>query len=143
MILIDANLLLYAYDSSSDQHAQSRRWLQTILSQPEPVGLPWASLLAFIRISTSGRALRYPLSIKEALAVVSDWLSAPNVHTINPTERHFQILANLLLSGQASGALATDAHLATLAIEHGATLCTNDRDFARFPALRVANPLKE
>ena len=143
MILIDANLLLYAYDTASENQAEAKRWLEEILSRPEQIRLPWVTILAFLRISTSARAFRHPLSAKEALAVVSEWLSRPNVHTINPTERHFQILSTLLLVAQASGSLVTDAHLAALAIEHGALLCTTDRDFARFPGLRFQNPLQE
>jgi len=132
MILIDANLLLYAYDTASDNQAEAKRWLEEILSRPEQIRLPWVTILAFLRISTSARAFRHPLSAKEALAVVSEWLS-----------RHFQILSTLLLVAQASGSLVTDAHLAALAIEHGALLCTTDRDFARFPGLRFQNPLQE
>lgn len=143
MILIDANLLLYAYDRSSVQHEQAKGWLQHALSQSEPVRLPWVSILAFLRISTNPRALRYPLSTKEVLAVVSDWLSLPNVNSIEPTDRHFQILSTLLSAGQASASLVTDAHIAALAIEHGALLCTSDRDFARFPGVKTFNPLEE
>ena len=143
MILIDANLLLYAYDRSSDQHLTAKQWLQQTLSHSEPVRLPWVSILAFLRISTNPRALRYPLSNKEAVAAVSDWLSLPNVHTINPTDRHFQILTTLLIADQVSASLVTDAHLAALAIEHGALLCTTDRDFSRFTGLRFSNPLEE
>ena len=142
MILIDANLLLYAYDTSSDHHEKAKRWLQQIMSQPEPVRLPWVTVLAFLRISTNSRALRNPLSTKEAFAAVSEWFSLPNVHTINPTDRHLKILSTLVTLGQASGALITDAHLAALAIEHGALLYTTDRDFTRFPGVKTANPLE-
>ncbi len=143
MILIDANLLLYAYNTSSEHHETAKRWLQEVLSQPEPIRFSWLTILAFLRISTTPRILPRPLTIKEALAIVADWLSLPNVHTLNPTERHFDILSRILPVGQASGPLVMDGDLAALAIEHGALLCTTDRDFARFPGIRFSNPLLE
>jgi toxin-antitoxin system PIN domain toxin len=142
MILIDANLLLYAYDSSSEYHKNAKNWLQEILSQAEPVRLSWMTILAFLRISTNPRAFTRPLSINEALAVVSEWLSIPSVHILNPTERHFEIMKTLLPAAQVLGPLVMDGHLAALAIEHGATLYTNDKDFARFSGVRVRNPLQ-
>lgn len=142
MILIDANLLLYAYDSSSEYHKTAGSWFQEVLSQQEPVRLSWMTILAFLRISTNPRAFTRPLSISEALAVVSEWLSIPSVHILNPTERHFEIMKNLLPAAQVSGPLVMDGHLAALAIEHGATLYTNDKDFARFSGVRLRNPLQ-
>jgi hypothetical protein len=142
VILIDANILLYAYDSSSAHHQVARAWLETTLSEPEPVGLAWMTLVAFLRISTNPRALARPFSIAEAVAIVSEWLERPMVTLLAPGDRHWEILRNLLLEGQAPGPLVMDAHLAALAIEHGATLSTNDRDFARFPGLRLQNPLR-
>ena len=143
MILIDANLLLYAYDKASDQNKRAQQWLETLFEQPQPVRLAWATILAFLRISTNPRAFHHPLATDEALAVVTEWLSLPNVDIINPTERHFEILGKLLRSGQATASLVTDAHLAALAIEHGAVLYTADRDFARFAGLKFSNPLEE
>lgn len=128
--------------SSSEQHQPAKQWLEEITSQPEPVRLAWHTIFAFLRITTNTRIFPHPLPIKEALAIVSEWLSLPNVHTLDPTERHFEILCKLLPAGQASGPLVMDGHLAALAIEHGAILCTTDRDFARFPGLRVLNPLE-
>ena len=142
MILIDANLLLYAYDPSSLQHHAARNWLESTFSKPELIGLPWLTLLAFVRISTNPRALENPLSVAEAGAIVSDWLERPTVIVLNPGDRHWQILRDMMIKGQARGALVTDAHLAALAIEHGATLATTDRDFARFPGLKFFNPLE-
>src|SRR5438034_78137 len=136
MILIDANLLLYAYNTSSEHHNRAKDWLQNLMSQPEQVRFGWLTILAFLRISTNPRIFPQPLSIKEALAIVSDWLALPNVNTLNPTERHFEILNTLLPASQASGPLAMDGDLAALAIEHGAVLCSTDRDFARFSGLK-------
>jgi toxin-antitoxin system PIN domain toxin len=142
VIVIDANILLYAYDSSSAHHEVARGWLESILSRPEPVGLAWMTVLAFLRISTNPRAFQHPFSVTEAVAIVSGWLDRPMVTLLGPGERHWEILRDLLLEGQAPGPLVMDAHLAALAIEHGATLSTSDRDFARFPGLRLHNPLR-
>jgi len=142
MILIDANLLLYAYDSSSEYHKNAKGWFEEVLSQPEPVRLAWMTILAFLRISTNPRAFARPLSINEALAVVSEWLSIPSVRILNPTERHIEIMNSLLPTAQVSGPLVMDGHLAALAIEHGATLYTNDKDFARFSGVRLRNPFQ-
>jgi hypothetical protein len=142
MILVDANLLLYAYDPSSPQHVAARNWFEATMSRPEPVGMAWVTLLAFVRIGTNPRALEYPLSLAEAGAIVSEWLDRPTVTLVNPGERHWQILRDLMTRGQVRGPLVTDAHLAALTIEHGAELATTDRDFARFPALKFFNPLE-
>jgi toxin-antitoxin system PIN domain toxin len=141
MILIDANLLLYASDAASVHHEAARRWLETTLSEPEPVGLAWVALLAFLRVGTNPRLRKDAPTVEEASAIVADWLDRPMVTLINPGERHWDILRNIMSKGQARGPLVTDAHLAALAIEHGATLATSDRDFARFPGLKFFNPL--
>ncbi len=142
MILIDVNLLLYAFDSLSEHHQRARSWLEEILSQREPVRLAWVTILAFLRIVTNPRVSRTALSMTEAVSVVSGWLAQPAVAILEPGERQWPILCTLLPEAQARGSLVTDAHLAALAIEHGATLCTNDRGFARFPGLRVKYPLE-
>src|SRR3990172_10435689 len=141
MILTDANLLLYAYNADAVQHQQARRWLEEQLSAPDLFCFGWQTLTAFLRISTNPRAFPQPFSSKEAVAVVSSWLQQPQVVILNPGERHWTIFASLLTSGQATGALVMDAHLAALAIEHGARLATTDLDFSRFPTLDITNPL--
>jgi uncharacterized protein len=142
MILIDANVLLYAYDTASVHHEAARRWLETTLSEPEPIGLTWMALLAFLRVGTNPRLRRDALSLAEAAAIVADWLERPMVVLLNPSERHWEILRDMMNKGQAHGPLIMDAHMAALAIEHGATLATSDRDFTRFPGLRILNPLE-
>jgi toxin-antitoxin system PIN domain toxin len=142
MILIDANILLYAYDPSSSHHRAARGWLETAILKPEGTALTWMTLLAFLRISTSPRPLKHPLSTAEAAAIVSGWLERPMFTILNPGERHWDILRSMMTKGQVRGPLIMDAHLAALAIEHGATLATSDRDFARFPGLRILNPLE-
>jgi toxin-antitoxin system PIN domain toxin len=142
MILVDANLLLYAYDSAAPEHPKARDWLEGVLAKPEPVLFPWQSIHAFLRIATNPRAWKAPLTIEEARAIVEEWLSLPNVVTPSPGERHWDILRELVADSQCRGPLVADAVLAALATEHGAELCTNDRDFSRFPNLRVVNPLQ-
>lgn len=142
MTLIDANLLLYAYDSSSAHHESARDWLRNILSNPEPVALAWITILAFLRIGTDRRLRKDALSVAEASEIVSSWIERPNVTILPPSDRHWEILQRLLKQGQAAGRLVMDAHLAALAIEHGATLATSDRDFTRFAQLRILDPLQ-
>ena len=142
MILVDVNLLLYAYNASSEDHAKAKVWLEAAFSGHEPVALCWHVILAFVRIATNSRAFPRPLSRTEAVAVVSEWLAQPQAVVIGPGENHWAILQRTLSEGKASGALASDAHLAALAIEHGATLYSSDRDFTRFPNVRFVNPLE-
>jgi toxin-antitoxin system PIN domain toxin len=143
MILPDANLLLYAYHPRAVQHEASKAWLEAALSGTEIVRLPWPTVWAFLRISTSPMVFEHPLSITEAIAAVSSWLERSNAGVLDPGERHWEILQRLLEEAQCTGALVTDAALAALAIEHGATLCTTDRDFSQFPELAWLNPLME
>ena len=142
MILVDANLLLYAYNSTAPEHVSAREWLEDVFARPEPVLLPWQSIHAFLRIATNPRAWKNPLTSEEARAIVDEWLSLPNVVTPSPGERHWEILRDLLPDSQCSGPLVADAVLAALAMEHGAELCTHDRDFSRFPTLRLVNPVQ-
>jgi hypothetical protein len=141
MIAIDANLLLYASDTSSAHHQASRRWLEHTLSGEEAVGIAWAVVLAFLRVGTNPRIRRNAFTLHEAVGLVAGWLERPTVTLLNPGERHWEILRAMMTKGQARGPLVTDAHLAALAIEHGAVLATTDRDFARFPGLKFFNPL--
>lgn len=141
MILVDSNLLLYAYDSSSRWHEPAKMWLEEVLSGMAPVGLAWQTVLAFLRVSTHVRIFTRPLLLDEAVRTVGGWFEEPPVRLLEPTERHWSILRELLPEAQARGPLVMDAHLAALAIEHGATLCTADRDFSRFAGLATKNPL--
>ena len=141
MILVDANLLLYAYDPRAAQHQASRIWLESRLSGSALVRFAWLTVWAFLRISSNPRVFERPLSMAEAEGHVSSWLAQPSAGILEPGERHWEILRQLTREGQASGPLVTDAALAAIAIEHGATLCTTDRDFARFPGLTWTNPI--
>ena len=140
MVLIDANLLIYAYDESSPYQRQARVWLETQFNDEPVVGLPWVSVLAFLRIVTHPN-LPSPSSFTAASNTVDDWLAQDNVKLIVPGPRHWSILRTLSIDAQARGGFVTDAHLAALAIENGAALCTNDAGFRRFKGLRLLNPL--
>ena len=141
MRLLDVNLLLYAYDAQSPRHGPAREWLEQTLSGSETVGMPWVVILAFIRLITRSVVVEHPLTVDEAIDLVESWLGQPCVTVIHPTDRHPAVLRELLQPLGTAGNLTTDAHLAALAIEHGASLCSCDADFSRFPGLRWSDPL--
>lgn len=141
MILVDANLLVYATVSSLPQHRAARAWLDGQLNDAPRVGLPWPSLLAFLRLTTNARIFERPLGIAKAWRQVSDWLACDTAWIPTPTERHATVLARLLSDPGVVSNLVPDAHLAALAIEHGLELCSSDGDFARFAELKWSNPL--
>ena len=141
MIVIDANLLIYSYDRDSAPHKKSRFWLEEVLSGVEAVGLPWQSVSAFLRVITNRRLSGMRVSLQQAVQVVDEWLQQPNVQILVPADEHWSVLRQMILEGQASGPLVSDAEIAAITIEHGAVLHTADRDFARFPGLRWKNPL--
>ena len=141
-MIVDANVLLYAVDTSSPFHESAKDWLESSLNEPARVGLPWASLLAFQRISTHPRAAVSPLSPSQAWSFVADWLDAETTWVPVPGERHAEIIRDLIVAGDLRGNLVTDAHLAALAIEHGVGICSTDSDFARFPQIAWVNPIR-
>ena len=141
MILVDANILLYAVDQSNPRHTQAREWWDAQLSGTMPVCLCWTVLGAFIRIGTNPRVFEHPLSLDEAISRVQGWMDQPCVRIVQPTERHWAVFQKMLLEGQAVANLVTDAHLAALALEHGCELVSTDTDFSRFSGIRWRNPL--
>lgn len=141
MILLDANLLLYAYNSSTPEHEKARIWWENALSSPGTVGLSWQTITAFLRISTNPRAFSSPFTIDEASGFVSEWLERPMVMLAVPGDRHWTIFQRLINEAQCTGHLVMDAHLAALALELGATLYTHDRDFNRFSGVNCVDPL--
>ena len=141
MILVDVNLLLYATNVSAGQHRAAREWLDRQLVETPRVGLPWATLLGFLRLATNARVITRPLTMAAAWQQVSQWLACEPTWIPLPTERHGEVLGRLLAEPGTYGNLVPDAHLAALAIEHGLTLCSTDGDFARFPELKWLNPL--
>ncbi|HEX8818251.1 MAG TPA: type II toxin-antitoxin system VapC family toxin [Terriglobales bacterium] len=140
MIVLDANILLYAYDADSAHHAKARGWIEQVFSDTEPVGLPWQTISAFLRIMTNPGLPGERLSPGAAAAIVDAWLGQPNIRLLSPGEDHWTFFRQMLVEGQAPGNLVSDAHLAALTIEYGGILQTTDRDFARFPGLRWVNP---
>lgn len=140
-MLIDANLLLYAVDRSSPHHPAAAVWLTDQLNGSRRVGLPWQSLVAFLRVSTHPRASRRPLAPAEAWAHVADWLAVDVAWIPTPTAPHAHILAGLVAAHDLRGNLIPDGELAALAIEHGLVVCSADTDFARFSEVTWQNPL--
>jgi uncharacterized protein len=141
VILLDANLLIYAIDIDSPHHKRARRWLEQVLSGRDPVGLPWIVVLAFVRITTRAGIMRSPLSVERAVAFVDEWLAQPYVTLLGPSDRHWPVLKNLLIATGSAGNLTTDAHLAALAIEHGCAIASTDNDFRRFTGVTLINPI--
>lgn len=137
MKLPDVNILLYAVNTSSPQHARARHWLEQAFAGDAGTGFAWNALLGFIRLSTKPGIFARPLAVEDAMALVQHWLAQPNAQVIQPTPQHALLLARLLLPRGTGGNLTTDAHLAALAIEHGATLGTFDADFKNFAGLRL------
>ncbi len=141
MKLVDANLLLYATDERSPRHNSARAWLEARLSGDEPVAFAWAVLLAFLRLSTNPRVFGHPLSPERAFDVIEAWLAQPCATVVHPGDRHAILVRQLLGPLGTAGNLVTDAHLAALAIEHGAELNSCDTDFGRFSGLRWSDPI--
>jgi toxin-antitoxin system PIN domain toxin len=141
VVIVDANVLLYAVDNTARHHETARSWLDTALDGAEAVGFAWAALLAFVRIGTNPSILAAPMSVDEATGQVETWLSAPAAVTVDPTARHIHALRGLLREAGTGGNLTTDAHLAALAIEHGADVVSYDRDFGRFAGVRHRVPM--
>lgn len=140
MILVDVNLLVYAATPEAAHHGPARKWLEARLTGHERVGLPWPTLLGYLRLVTHHRIAARPASMQRAWATVQQWLAAPNVWIPEPTPTHADVLQSLMPAVTRSEHV-TDAHLAALAIEHGLTLCSADRGFARFEGLRWENPI--
>ncbi len=141
MILVDANILIYSHVESFAQHEPARNWLDQQLNGSTRVGLPWVSLLAFLRLVTNPRVFERPESMVDAWRQVLAWLACETAWIPQPTERHVDLLDQLLALPGVHANLVPDAHLAVLALENGLTLCSTDGDFARFPLLRWINPL--
>jgi hypothetical protein len=141
MILVDGNLLVYAHVRTFAQHERARAWLDAQLSGGTRVGLPWSSLLGFLRIVTNPRIFQHPEPMSRAWGQVERWLGADTAWVPQPTERHGAVLDALIAASGAQANLVPDAHLAALAVEHGLQLCSSDGDFGRFPGLRWVNPL--
>lgn len=143
MIVLDVNLLLYAYDGRAAAHERARQWWQSAVSGTELIGLPWQTIHGFLRISTDTRISGNQVPMESALALVEQWMHLPQVRVLAPGDRHWSLLRRMLTEGQVRGPMTTDAQLAALTMEYGGVLHTTDRGFARFPGLRWVNPLAE
>jgi len=143
MILLDANILLYAYNSDGPQHPAASDWLQALFSSKEVVGLALVTLWAFLRVSTNPRLWLTPKSTAEAFRLIRGWLELPGVLLVKPGPRHLHLVEQIMIDSAVTGSLVSDAVLAAIAMEHAATLASTDRDFKRFSGLRWINPLDQ
>jgi len=142
MIAPDTNLLLYAYNPHDPLHKTAKAWLEQILSGVEPVGFPLPTIHSFVRLLTNPAIAGRIISLSDALDIVDEWLALPHVSILYPGDLHWQWLKRTAIDGHAIVNLFPDAAIAAIATEYGAIIHTNDRDFARFPALRWLNPLQ-
>jgi toxin-antitoxin system PIN domain toxin len=140
MKVVDANVLLYAINSDAVQHEDARRWMEGALNGEEAIGFSWTVLLAFLRLSTRRGLFARPLEVAEAIDMTDEWLAQPPAVIVQPTTRHGAILRGLLGSTGSGGNLVNDAHLAALAVEHGAEIVSYDTDFERFNGVRCRTP---
>jgi uncharacterized protein len=140
MKLLDANVLLYALDDTSSRHAGAKAWVDAALSGSEEVGFAWVVLLAVVRLTTKAAVFARPLRAAEAFDIIDDWLAQPCATIVHPTIRHAALLRGFLSAAGTAGNLTTDAHLAALSVEYGATVATYDADFSRFPGVLTVNP---
>lgn len=142
MIIPDANLLIYAYRADSPHHEKALVWWESLIDSRQPVGIPIAIVLTFIRLCTNGYVIKAPTPLNEVLEAVNSWFDEPNVQLLFPGDRHIATLSKLLTTAGFAGNLTNDAHLAALALEYRATVASNDTDFARFPGVKSSNPLR-
>ncbi|HIL69462.1 MAG TPA: PIN domain-containing protein [Verrucomicrobia bacterium] len=142
MILPDLNILLYAYNAFSPQHQLAKEWWQRVLNEDELIGLPHEILFGFVRIATNHRLGSTAVPLIKAKAIAESWLELPQARLLTPNANHFPRVMNLMTDAMATGALLSDAILASYAIENRACLYTNDSDFARFSSLIWKNPLQ-
>lgn len=142
MILVDANLLVYAHNEAAPEHAIARPWFERALNETSRVGVPWTVSLAFVRIVSNPAIVRDAIRPAAAWEYVREWLQRENVWVPQPGPDHVGILGSLLKDGRITSRMVPDAHLAALAIEHGLTVCSTDGDFAKFPGVRWDNPLR-
>jgi toxin-antitoxin system PIN domain toxin len=139
--LVDANVLIYAIDADSPHHRPARRWLEDALSGTTPIGFAWVVVLAFLRLTTRPGILQRPLPLDRAVAFVDEWLAQPCVRIVSPGDGHWRVLRKLIRDAGTAGNLTSDAHLAALAIELGAAICSTDGDFERFAGVEHVSPL--
>ncbi len=143
MIIPDVNLLVYAYNTDAPHHDTARNWWCQTMDSTEAVGIPWVVSVGFLRLMTSPRVLERPFTAPEALDRIREWLDRRQVHVVQPGPRHLDILAEFAENHLLSSHVSTDAHIAAIALELQAVVCSNDADFSRFPGLRHRNPLAD
>ncbi|MGH9945805.1 MAG: TA system VapC family ribonuclease toxin [Pyrinomonadaceae bacterium] len=144
MIILDTNILIYAFIPDLPQHERVAAWLESTLSKGRPsIGIIWHVLGGFMRITTNPRVFEDPLSIAAARSHIDDLLSHPFVSLVHTTDRHWEISANFVTELNVSGDVVMDAHIAAMAIENNASVASADKDFRRFSDyVKIIDPLK-
>jgi hypothetical protein len=142
MILPDVNVLVHAHNADSAVHQKARNWWDACLAGSEGVGLAWAAMLGFARITTNRKVVARPLAVNDVMERLQAWLAMPHIHIAQPSDAHFARLRAELERLGTAATLTTDAHLAVLAMERGYVLASTDTDFARFKGLRWINPCR-
>jgi len=140
MILVDANVLIYAVNREAPHHRAARAWLESAIAGDQTVGLSWNVIVAFLRLTTRPALFKKPLQVSQAFDLVERWLAEPNVEIVHPGSQHVRLMRRLLQASGTAGNLTSDAHLAALAIENNAQLCSADADFQRFAGLEWIDP---
>lgn len=140
MLLVDANVLIYAVNEQEAGHVTSRDWLAAALGGADPVAFPWLAILAFLRVATHPSLFARPITAEGACNTMEAWLASPVALVVHPGRRHLSVVRGLLEQVGTGGNLVNDAHLAALAVEHGATIISFDRDFGRFPGVKWREP---
>lgn len=141
-MLLDANLLVYAHVKESERYEQASAWLEEAFNGAAKVGLPWPTLLAFVRLMGNARVVSSPVPLSRSWSRIKEWLALPTTWIPLPTSSHVEVLGELL-GAESRADLVNDAHLAALALEHGLTVFSTDRDFSRFPGVRWRDPLTD
>lgn len=140
---IDANVLLYASDASSTRHERALAFLRSCAEGPELVYVPWATVMAYLRIATHPAIFEQPLSPREAMTNIESLLRQPHVRTLSESDGFWEVYREVTEGVVVRGNLVPDAHLVALLIQHGVTtIWTGDRDFRKFSDIQARDPFE-
>jgi toxin-antitoxin system PIN domain toxin len=142
VIAVDTNVLIYSHRADSTWHARAKALMEGLANGSTPWAIPWPCVHEFLAIATNPRVYPVPTPLEVAIGQVEAWRESPGLSLLGETSNHWQDLRALALRGRVAGGKVHDARIAALCISHGVReLWSADRDFGRFPALRVRNPL--
>lgn len=142
MIAVDTNLLVYAHREDSPWHGEAYRLVAELAEETAAWAIPWSCIHEFVAVVTHPRIFSPPTPLPRAIDQVDAWLESPTLHLLSEDPDYWRSLRPLLTAGKIVGPQIHDARIAALCLQHGIReLWTADRDFSRFPALRVRNPM--